>query len=126
MTGHKCVDHCQPPEHADLCYCGAEWDKVGNHLVFEADYWQLYRVNLTKVQRVPEFDNQQEQLQGFVQIPIRRGDTVANKAFIVRWRADAEREPNRLKRLHAIQHVYGKCTFPRCDFNQRDRAEAVR
>ncbi len=112
--GHYCTDYCQPPEHSDLCYCGCEWDEVGNHLVFEADYWHLYRVVVVKVRRVPDLDNMQNDLgstrsgQPIKQIPIQLGDTIANKAFEVRWRGDIPREPNRFRRLDAIRALYGK------------------
>jgi hypothetical protein len=120
--GHYCVDYCQPPEHADLCHMGVEYDDVGNHLVFEADYWQLYRVVVTRVIRRPEYDGLKAEDLGLTPkgekistIAIRQGDTIADKAFEVRWRGDLQREPNRFKRLHSIRHIYGACKFTNCD-----------
>ena len=110
--GHFCVDYCQPPEHSDLCYCGCEWDEIGNHLVFEADYWHLYRVVVIKVRRLPDLDGLQDDLghtrsgEPITQVPIRLGDRIADKAFEVRWRGDIQREPNRFRRLDAIRKIY--------------------
>ena len=110
--GHFCVDYCSPPEHSDLCFCGCEWDEIGNHLVFESDYWQLYRVVVTRVRRLPDLDGLQNDMghtrdgKPIKQIPIRLGDTIANKAFEVRWRSDLERETNRFKRLEQIRAIY--------------------
>lgn len=115
---HFCMDYCQPPEHSDLCYSSTEWDEIGNHLVFEADYWQLYRVIVTKVRRLPELDSLQNDLgintrdgKPITQIPIRLGDLTADKAFEVRWRGDLAREPNRFRRLDNIRKIYGKPTL---------------
>lgn len=55
--GHYCVDYCQPPEHADLCHSNIEWrNQIGAHQEIEELYWRLYRVVVTKVQRLPELD----------------------------------------------------------------------
>jgi len=98
-----------------LCHAGVEYDNIGNHLVFEADYWHLYRVVVTRVIRRPEYDHIKAEDLGVTRtgekittVEIRRGDIVADKAFEVRWRGDLQREPNRFKRLQAIREIYGK------------------
>lgn len=121
--GHYCVDYCQPPQHSDLCYSNVEYDLVGNHLMFEADYWHLYRVGVIMVRRLPDLDGangddfgKDRKGQQIKTHYIRTGDKLPQKAFEVRWRGDVQREPNRLKRLHAMQHIYGACKFTNCDY----------
>lgn len=117
--GHYCVDYCQPPEHADLCHSNIQWsDEVGAHQEMEETYWRLYRVVVTKVQRLPDLDGDHptQDLHGkpVRSVPLYDSDQPANYAYMVRWRGDLSRERDRYKRNHDIRAVYGKMCPQHC------------
>ena len=111
--GHYCVDYCSPPEHADLCHSNTDWsDDYAAHFVFEDTYWQLYRVAVTKVQRLPDLDGDKPQtdLHGrkVSQVNLYDSNSPTHYAYMVRWRGDLQRERNRYKRNHDFRNIYGK------------------
>ncbi len=117
--GHYCVDYCQPPEHADLCYSNTAWgDDLSAHYEFEQTYWQLYRVVVTKIRRLPDLDGDHptQDLHGkpVHQVPLYDSDQPANYAYMVRWRGDLQRERNPYKRNHDFRKIYGKPCPPSC------------
>lgn len=111
--GHYCVDYCQPPEHADLCHSNVDWqDALAAHYEYEETYWRLYRVVVTKVQRLPDLDGDHptQDLHGHPvkQVPLYNSDQSADYAWMVRWRGDLDRERDRDKRQHDFRAIYGK------------------
>lgn len=111
---HTCVDYCQPPEHADLAFSAIDCDDpVANHSRFENDYWHRFGVVVIKVERLPEWDGRSPD-KGFAvslvtgkPMPERKTDS-SDRAFIVRWRDDIEREHDWRKREAAICGIYEK------------------
>ena len=118
-TGHYCVDYCQPPEHADLCHSSYVMsDDLAMHYEFEELYWRLYRVVVTRVQRLRDLDGDHptQDLRGrpVHQVPLYDSDQAANYAYMVRWRGDLNRERDRYKRQHDFRAIYGKLCLPSC------------
>lgn len=109
--GHYCVDYCQPPEHADLCHTNTEWrDNLSAHYEFEDTYWRLYRVVVTKVQRLPDLDGDkpEQTMRGVKvsQVKLYDSDQPTHYAYMVRWRGDLERERDRHKRQNNFRTIY--------------------
>jgi hypothetical protein len=128
---HYCVDYCQPPDHADLCHSGTEWrDDLSAHYEFEETYWRLYRVVVTKVQRLPDLDGDKPQtdLRGrkVNQVNLYESDSPTHYAYMVRWRGDVNRERNHYKRQHDFRAIYGKhcpASCPICRSDDRPQGE---
>lgn len=117
--GHYCVDYCQPPEHADLSHSNIDWrDDLSAHYEFESTYWQLYRVVVTKVQRLPDLDGDKPEtdLRGrkVSQVKLYDSDQPTQYAYMVRWRGDLNREHDRYRRGHDFRAIYGKTCPPNC------------
>jgi hypothetical protein len=124
--GHYCVDYCQPPEHADLCHTNTAWrDDLSAHYEFEDTYWQLYRVVVTRVQRLPDLDGDKPQtdLHGrkVSQVKLYNSEQPTHYAYMVRWRGDLNRERDRHKRAHDFRIIYGKPCAPSCPICEKNR-----
>lgn len=82
------------------------------HYEMEDIYWRLYRVVVTKVQRLPDLDSDHptQDLHGKPVHAVRLYDSEqpTNYAWMVRWRDDTQREQDRYRRQHDFRRVYNK------------------